>query len=187
MGRKADRLRALEQRASADRKAMEAACDEMDASDVDDPHAVAAYDLLADRLQDDPRPASDEGSLHWLHVQDGDRLVWRIVAELIELHDAEAERLGRPTWKHHPQQPVAWMEAEEPEDSGLVIDVETPPLVRLDAQLILDLGPDAYSLLVSVRDVTFDQATGWVIHVDEVPSDVPDEPERTIEGCEDSP
>lgn len=91
-----ERIAALELRASDDRRAMQAAADALEGG-----HAAEALGALNGRLLDDPRPASPSGRLHWLHVQDGDRLLWRLVAELVELHDAEATRLGRPTWKHH--------------------------------------------------------------------------------------
>jgi hypothetical protein len=38
---------------------------------------------------------------HWAHMQDGDKLIWRLVAELVELRDAQAVTVGAPTLKHH--------------------------------------------------------------------------------------
>ncbi len=98
MGRKDDRIEALAHRLGAARILIE----EMSAAirDTDQPleHALLGRAEAWLDGKPDPRPGDPVDRLPWLQIEGGDKLVWKLVSELIALHDREAIRLGEPTW-----------------------------------------------------------------------------------------
>lgn len=88
-----DQRRALGERCVDARRVIEAMVD-LDFARI--PQAL--LDRARAWLDVDPRPDDPTNRLHYLQVEGGDALVWRLVSELIALHDAEAARLGEPRW-----------------------------------------------------------------------------------------
>lgn len=48
--------------------------------------AMDALLLLREALDRDPRGGSVQSRMHWLHIKDGDRMVWHLVGELRAMH-----------------------------------------------------------------------------------------------------
>lgn len=209
MGRKTDRIAALEQEvadvraiASASRHAIEHALDAL--NELDEESFARGVGILDDALTHDPRPASPTGSLHWLHVVDGDRLLWRLVSELVELRDAEATRQGEPTLKHHrpassqfashPEAQEEWptealtYDAMRQERDRLRAEVARPPRVATGSILLLMLtgrSDEALGIRVHVDSIDWSAVSGWHIKASATDGDVA----RTLGSCpgEDSP
>lgn len=118
-------------------------------------------------LDFDPRPLDPTNRLHYLQIEGGDALVWRLVSELVALHDAEAERLGEPRWADRPL-----VVGQRNEWRAQRVHLRCPDCGRERAAEAMEAGgfdpPD--------RDPTLDlRATG-----DDCVTQAYDPPERTV-------
>ncbi len=106
MGRKTDRIAALEHRIGAARRLIREMSEKIrDTDQAYENDLVRRADSWLHHVVTvigpegvDPRPLPPVERVHWLQIEDGDKLVWKLVSELIALHDREAIRLGEPTW-----------------------------------------------------------------------------------------